>query len=228
MISVPPLLRMKPNLFADLVSYQIRKSIRYRGTDKSQRNRDEPVVLCSSGCCLFLCTFRCLFLRIRYQTVELPRPELFPARRALIEARGSVPGPLAWHRTPPTSRKRSTVLRPGAALVPGPAGSGEHPYSTAWSLRLRRALDIGALERSLGEIVRRHETLRTTFREVDGSPVQVIAPFGGFTLSVEDFSGLAEADREWEVRRRVTEDAPWTDSRKHAPRRLVEREHRSA
>ena len=33
-----------------------------------------------------------------------------------------------------------------------------------------------ALERSLNEVVRRHEILRTTFIAIDGTPVQVIAP----------------------------------------------------
>ena len=59
----------------------------------------------------------------------------------------------------------------------------------------------------MGEIVRRHETLRTVFAEVDGSPVQVIAPFDGFVLPVEDLSGLSEADREAAVGRRAGEEA---------------------
>ena len=37
-------------------------------------------------------------------------------------------------------------------------------------------LDPHLLERSLQEIVRRHEALRTTFAVVDGAPVQVIHP----------------------------------------------------
>ncbi|HEU4556634.1 MAG TPA: condensation domain-containing protein, partial [Longimicrobium sp.] len=85
------------------------------------------------------------------------------------------------------------------------------PESTTYSIpaawRLEGALDEAALERSLSEIVRRHETLRTVFREVDGSPVQVIAPFDGFVLPVEDLSGLGEADREAVVRHRVGEEA---------------------
>ncbi|HET7232689.1 MAG TPA: amino acid adenylation domain-containing protein, partial [Longimicrobium sp.] len=80
-------------------------------------------------------------------------------------------------------------------------GSTTYNIPAAW--RLRGALDEAALERSLGEIVRRHETLRTVFGEVDGSPVQVIAPFGGFALPVEDLSGLGEAA----VRRRAQEEA---------------------
>ncbi len=80
-------------------------------------------------------------------------------------------------------------------------------YNLPAALRLTGALDQRALERSLGEIVRRHEALRTVFREVDGGAVQVIVPFAGFALSVEDLSGLDEAAREAEVRRRAREDA---------------------
>ncbi|HST62463.1 MAG TPA: amino acid adenylation domain-containing protein, partial [Longimicrobium sp.] len=85
------------------------------------------------------------------------------------------------------------------------------PGSTAFNIpvarRLGGAVDEAALERALGEIVRRHEALRTVFEEVDGAPVQVIAPFDGFALPVEDLSGLSEVDREAAVRRRAGEEA---------------------
>ncbi|HET7461692.1 MAG TPA: FkbM family methyltransferase, partial [Longimicrobium sp.] len=84
-------------------------------------------------------------------------------------------------------------------------GSATYNIPAAW--RLGGVLDQAALERALGEIVRRHEALRTVFANVDGSPVQVIAPFGGFALPVEDLSGWNEADREAAFRRRAGEEA---------------------
>ncbi|HEY0015276.1 MAG TPA: amino acid adenylation domain-containing protein [Longimicrobium sp.] len=80
-------------------------------------------------------------------------------------------------------------------------------YNLPAALRLTGVLDVAALERGLGEIVRRHEALRTTFAESDGRPVQVIAPFAGFALPVEDLSGREDAEREAEVRRRAAADA---------------------
>jgi len=80
-------------------------------------------------------------------------------------------------------------------------------YNVPAALRLSGAMRERVLERALGEIVRRHEVLRTTFHEVDGEPVQVIAPFAGFTLPVEDLSGLGPAEREAEARSRAREDA---------------------
>ena len=80
-------------------------------------------------------------------------------------------------------------------------------YNLPEAQRFRGPLDTAALGRALAEVVRRHEALRTTFAEADGVPVQVIAPFEGFTLAVEDLSGVDEDAREDEVRRRAAEDA---------------------
>jgi amino acid adenylation domain-containing protein len=71
------------------------------------------------------------------------------------------------------------------------------PGSTAYNMpspvRLRGALDVAALARALGEIVRRHEALRTTFLEEDGEVMQVIAPPAPCHLPVADLSGLPAA-----------------------------------
>ncbi|HYR06596.1 MAG TPA: amino acid adenylation domain-containing protein [Longimicrobium sp.] len=79
-------------------------------------------------------------------------------------------------------------------------------YNVLVPVRLRGAMDAAALERALGEIVRRHEALRTVFHEVDGRPVQVIAPPAPFILPVETF--FLDADEEGEaLRRRVNAEA---------------------
>src|SRR5262249_34475294 len=49
-------------------------------------------------------------------------------------------------------------------------------YNIPLAVRLQGPLDVGALERGLNEIVRRHEVLRTTFPAEAGTPHQVIAP----------------------------------------------------
>ncbi|HEX6861274.1 MAG TPA: amino acid adenylation domain-containing protein, partial [Thermoanaerobaculia bacterium] len=71
-------------------------------------------------------------------------------------------------------------------------------YNLPGAARLRGPLDPGALERACGEIVRRHETLRTRFEVRAGLPVQVIAPPAPWSLPVVDLSGLAESRRESE------------------------------
>ncbi|HEX2077792.1 MAG TPA: amino acid adenylation domain-containing protein, partial [Longimicrobium sp.] len=83
-------------------------------------------------------------------------------------------------------------MEPGSAL-----------YNMPCALRLRGALDAAALERALGEVVRRHESLRTVFREVDGAPVQVIVPFAPLALRVDDLSALDAEACAAEVARRA-------------------------
>ena len=47
-------------------------------------------------------------------------------------------------------------------------------YNIAVAVRLSGALDAGALEAALGDLVERHESLRTIFAEELGSPRQLI------------------------------------------------------
>ena len=76
-------------------------------------------------------------------------------------------------------------------------------YNSPSIMRLRGSLDIAVLERSLSELVRRHEGLRTHFVVVNGDPVQVIDPWSAIDrwLKVVDVSSVAEAQREEEARR---------------------------
>ena len=80
-------------------------------------------------------------------------------------------------------------------------------YNINTSLRLSFAVNREALERSINEIVRRHETLRTTFKVVDGQPVQVVAPALQPGLPVVDLRGLKETERESEAVRLATEES---------------------
>jgi amino acid adenylation domain-containing protein len=84
---------------------------------------------------------------------------------------------------------------------------GSNFYNTPTALRLEGELQVDALRRALGEIVRRHESLRTRFAEMDGEPVQLIAEAAPFPLPVIDLSGLPEAEREAEARRLAFEEA---------------------
>jgi len=59
------------------------------------------------------------------------------------------------------------------------------------ALRLTGDLDAAALCFCLGEIVHRHEALRTRFAARDGSPVQVITPFAPPALPLIDLAALA-------------------------------------
>jgi hypothetical protein len=61
------------------------------------------------------------------------------------------------------------------------------------------------LEKTLTEIVRRHEVLRTTFQSIDGQPLQVIAEPRPMKLEELDLSELEFAEKEATVRRLAQE-----------------------
>jgi hypothetical protein len=81
-------------------------------------------------------------------------------------------------------------------------------YSIPASVWLRGRLDAGALRRSLSEIVRRHEALRTVFPvDPDGQPRQVVRPPEPLPLPLTDLSDRPQAEREQEALRLATEEA---------------------
>jgi amino acid adenylation domain-containing protein len=74
-------------------------------------------------------------------------------------------------------------------------------------LRLRGALDAGALERALAGVVRRHESLRTVFVLSGATPVQEVRPVPARVLATEDLSALGPEEREAAARARVSDEA---------------------
>ncbi|WP_255206439.1 condensation domain-containing protein, partial [Janthinobacterium sp. BJB401] len=73
---------------------------------------------------------------------------------------------------------------------------GGAAYNIPRAFEVQGRLDRAALERTLNEIVRRHEVLRTTFDMADGAPVQVIAPELRLAMPVTDISGLPPDERQ--------------------------------
>ena len=80
-------------------------------------------------------------------------------------------------------------------------------YNVPAALRLKGRLSVETLERTLSEIVRRHEVLRTTFKVVDGQAAQVVRDAWAWDLLVEDLSGWPQKLREAEARRRSLDEA---------------------
>ncbi|HEX7314145.1 MAG TPA: amino acid adenylation domain-containing protein [Pyrinomonadaceae bacterium] len=111
-------------------------------------------------------------------------------------------------------KKKKADERAGARAIPRRGEAAHHPLSFAqqrlWFLeqlepngpykvpaafRLHGRLDVEALEQSVNEIISRHEVLRTTFPEIEGRPVQVVAPRLTLSIPVEDLSHLTEDER---------------------------------
>ncbi|MET0621647.1 MAG: amino acid adenylation domain-containing protein [Pyrinomonadaceae bacterium] len=125
--------------------------------------------------------------------------ELSPAERAALMMR---------------LKKKKADERAGGRVIPRRGEAAHHPLSFAqqrlWFLeqlepngpykvpaafRLRGRLNVEALEQSVNEIVSRHEVLRTTFAEIEGRPVQVVAPRLTLSIPVKDLSQLTEVER---------------------------------
>jgi amino acid adenylation domain-containing protein len=146
--------------------------------------------------------------------LEVPLRLLFeaPTVAELAEAIGKLDG--AARTVPPLVRRpRESPLPLSFAqqrlwfedrLVPGnPA------YNVHGAYLLQGELAVGALERSLGVIVERHEALRTSFADVPGGAVQVIAPAAPVPLPRVDLSTLPKAGRRGEAVRLAAEEARW-------------------
>ncbi|HEY2953461.1 MAG TPA: amino acid adenylation domain-containing protein, partial [Verrucomicrobiae bacterium] len=80
-------------------------------------------------------------------------------------------------------------------------------YNIPDAVRLSGWLDVAALEQSVSEIVRRHESLRTTFLCREGRPVQVIAPPRPVHLPMVELRQVPGRAQEIEVQRLVAHEA---------------------
>jgi len=167
-------------------------------------------------------------------TIERAR-ELSPAKRELLEKRlrggfkpaasepaiplraGNDPAPLSF------SQQRLWLINQIE-----PASDG---YNLPVVLRLTGEIDPGTLEKSLNEIVRRHEVLRATFLSERGEMVQVISPFQHQVLPVTDLRAGSPAEQEARARAAISEEEhrPFDLARGPLVRwrllRMAEREH---
>ena len=87
-------------------------------------------------------------------------------------------------------------LEPGSAF-----------YNIPVALHLSGSLDVAALAESLNQLVRRHESLRTTFATVAGQPVQLIHDDCQVRLEVADLSSWSAPERSAEIERRAEAEA---------------------
>ncbi len=75
-------------------------------------------------------------------------------------------------------------------------------YTIPAAVRLPGPLSVSLLERCIEEMVRRHESLRTTFGSVEGRPVQIIAPELHIPVTLVDLEAFfSPSQREAEAQR---------------------------
>src|SRR5205807_8877743 len=86
---------------------------------------------------------------------------------------------------------------------------GSAAYNIPMAARLEGELNAKALERSLIEIVRRHEALRTTFRYIEDHPAQIVHEDLAFKLRFRDLRSLSpdvQQDQLQQLMRREEEE----------------------
>jgi NRPS condensation-like uncharacterized protein len=136
--------------------------------------------------------------------IEAAIMKLSPARRELLELLlqqsdeiprrpPEVPVPISF------SQQRFWILD---QLKPS-----SNVFNNAAAIRLQGRLNIDALKRSFNEIVRRHESLRATFKIVDGQPVQVFEAAAAVKLPQTSLHDFRQHEREQVARRIVQEEA---------------------
>jgi amino acid adenylation domain-containing protein len=139
------------------------------------------------------------------------KTQLSATKRALLEKRlaGRVSHEAGAHTIRPSQRNGPVPLSFAQQrlwfldqLEPGLVA-----YNIPAAVRLVGQVDTAVLSWSLNEIVRRHESLRTTFDSVAGKPVQIIAPELELLISVVDLTGFPDEMRETEAMRLAQEEA---------------------
>lgn len=90
-------------------------------------------------------------------------------------------------------------------------------YNISDALTFNGPLNEAALRRSLDELVRRQDSLRTTFAASDGQPVQIISPPQPLLLPLVDLSRLPDDERLAELQRLSDEEANRTFDLKAGP-----------
>jgi acyl carrier protein len=152
-------------------------------------------------------------LRARFQ-VEIQVRHLFEAPVLSALAKVIESSPPAGGRQPaaaimPTKRHRPLPLSFAQQrlwfldqLTPG-----DSAYNIPGVLRLTGAVGVRVLERCLGEIARRHESLRTIFPIVGAQPLQIIRPHAPPHLLLVDLRSLPADARAAEARRLVRQEA---------------------
>jgi amino acid adenylation domain-containing protein len=135
--------------------------------------------------------------------------ELTPAQRKLLALK--LKQKAAAAETPAEAGERPSVFPASFAQRRMWLLDQLEPGSTAYSLpkvwRIPGPLDAAVLERALGELVARHETLRTRIEEREGQPVQVVAPPAPFALEVANLAALPADEARTELERRARADA---------------------
>lgn len=84
---------------------------------------------------------------------------------------------------------------------------GNLAYIVAGAFRFDGPLDVDAFHKSIDEVIRRHEILRTSFSDIEGEPMQVIEEPQHLQVPLIDLSAFPDSQRAAEVQRLMENEA---------------------
>ena len=84
---------------------------------------------------------------------------------------------------------------------------GSPVYNVPTDVRIEGALNVPALGRSVNEVARRHEILRTTFVATDGRPSQVVSSRLTLPIPIVDLTALSEEEKARQAREIAVQEA---------------------
>lgn len=121
--------------------------------------------------------------------------QLSPAKRALLELRLKQGGTREAQPIPPRTNNSSAEVSFAQQRLwfLDQIEENRALYNVTRAMRLSGALDISALQRTLNELISRHEPFRTYFASVDGALRQIISENAELPLARIDISGEEHA-----------------------------------
>lgn len=93
-----------------------------------------------------------------------------------------------------------------------------HPfYNLPLAARIEGPLDLRVLEASFSDVIARHETLRSTYRLIDGKPIRDVHPFATASIRRVDLSELSDREFDAQLADQIEEEARQPFSLERAP-----------
>jgi amino acid adenylation domain-containing protein len=140
--------------------------------------------------------------------VSLRRSQLSATKQALLEKRlQRLRGKLTGDSKPPLIPQRPEPDRAPLSFAQQrlwfveQLEPGLTAYNNPGAVRITGPLRVDVLERSLNEIVRRHQALRTTFDVIEGQRLQIIHPFQTSIIPLIDLREFPEEERDAHAQR---------------------------
>ncbi|MFT4127116.1 MAG: amino acid adenylation domain-containing protein [Gordonia sp. (in: high G+C Gram-positive bacteria)] len=127
---------------------------------------------------------------------QVPVKELFEAPTVAGLAARLVTS-ITGHAVPPLTARSRAEMVPVSTVQRGMwllnrANPDSAAYNVALALRMTGDLDPDALQQAVADLVRRHESLRTSYPMINGEPIQVIVPAEVLTRDLA-FTGASGA-----------------------------------